>query len=334
MKILTLTQKFSGCGYHRLMLPISLMQKEYGRITDQMTEDQWDEHNYDIVFINRIWEPENLIERRKQKGFKLVVDVDDYWILSHDHLMYDGYNSSNFVAKLIHHMKEADLVTCTHERLADAIYPHNKNVEILPNAIPYGNSQFNGERVVTDAVKLFWAGGITHDQDLKLLQAPLKKLSGNVQMVMGGFADSNETERYYWYKMAGYFTADQKLPHTLIRGMDVFNYYEMFRHSDIMLVPLVKNNFNSYKSNIKLLEAAGKAIPAIVSHVDPYLGFPEDVVKYVKKSNDWLKHINELVNDKEMRNELGILLHTYCAKYFNFNEINEKRKAAFTKLLS
>jgi hypothetical protein len=334
MKILTLTQKFSGCGYHRLMLPISLMQKEYGRITDQMTEDQWDEHNYDIVFINRIWEPENLIERRKQKGFKLVVDVDDYWILSHDHLMYDGYNSSNFVAKLIHHMKEADLVTCTHERLADAIYPHNKNVEILPNAIPYGYSQFNGERVVTDAVKLFWAGGITHDQDLKLLQAPLKKLSGNVQMVMGGFADSNETERYYWYKMAGYFTADQKLTHTLIRGMDVFNYYEMFRHSDIMLVPLVKNNFNSYKSNIKLLEAAGKAIPAIVSHVDPYLGFPEDVVKYVKKSNDWLKYINELVNDKEMRNELGVLLHTYCAKYFNFNEINEKRKAAFLKLLS
>jgi len=108
----------------------------------------------------------------------------------------------------------------------------------------------------------------------------------------------------------------------------------MFKHSDIMLVPLVKNNFNGYKSNIKILEAAGKAIPVIVSHVDPYLGFPENVVKYVKKRDDWTRYINDLVNDKDMRDELGILLHTYCAKYFNFNEINEKRKAAFLKLLS
>ncbi len=36
--------------------------------------------------------------------------------------------------------------------------------------------------------------------DLKILEAPMKKLDGNVHMVLGGYADSNETERYYWQR--------------------------------------------------------------------------------------------------------------------------------------
>lgn len=333
MNILTLTQKFSGCGYHRLVMPVKYMAKNYGRITDSMTEEQWTEKKYDIVFINRSWDVEDIIERRKQLGFKLVVDVDDYWLLDHYHYLYDGYNESNYHARILMHIREADLVTCTHERLADKIYAHNKNVHICPNSIPYGVEQFNGERIATDEVKLFWAGGISHEQDLKILQAPIKKISGNFKMIMGGFADSNETEKYYWHRMANYFTADQKHPHMIIRGMEVSSYYEMFKHADVMLVPLVKTHFNSYKSNIKILEAAGKALPVVVSAVHPYLGFPDDVLFYVKRREDWNKWIDKLINDKDLRDEIGVNLHLYCRKHFNFNEINENRRAAFESLL-
>ena len=334
MKILTLTQKFSGCGYHRLMLPVSFMPKEYGRITDHMEEKDWEEHKYDIVFINRIWEKDDLIELRKKYGFKLVVDVDDYWILNHDHLMFDSFNASGYASKLIRHMREADLVTCTHDRLAEAIAVHNPNVLILPNAIPYGFAQFNGERMATDNVKIFWAGGITHAEDLKILEAPMKKLEGNVQMVLGGYADSNETERHYWGRMANYFTGEKRLPYTLFRGRDVFEYYDLFKYADIMLIPLVKNNFNKYKSNIKILEAAGKAVPVVVSAVHPYLGFPEEIVNYVYDRGRWVEHIDRLVNDPDLRNEQGVKLHEYCKKHYNFIEINERRQAAFEALLS
>jgi glycosyltransferase involved in cell wall biosynthesis len=336
MKILTLTQKYSGCGYHRLMLPLSFMEKEYGRITDSMTDEQWQEHKYDIVYINRTWDNEDLIERRRQYGFKLVVDVDDYWHLSHDHLMYEGYNASNFAGRLIKHMRNADLVTCTHERLAEAIYPHNKNIEILPNSIPYGHTQFDGERVATDNVKLFWAGGITHEPDLKLLQGVMFELNKhveNVNMVMGGWADSNDTEIYYWSRMASYFTNDRKLPYTIIRGMDVFEYYKMFRHADVMLIPLVKNNFNAYKSNIKILEAAGKAVPVVVSKVNPYLGFPKDIVNYVTDRKGWITAIKRLAENETLRNEQGAALLEYCATNYNFKSINEKRRNAFLSLL-
>lgn len=334
MRILVLTQKFSGCGYHRLMLPISFMPKEYGRITDTITEEELAEKKYDIVYINRIWEKDDLIELRKKYGFKLVVDVDDYWILNADHLMFDSFNASGYASKLIYHMREADLVTCTHERLTEAIAVHNPNVLIAPNAIPYGNGQFNGERYATDNVKIFWAGGITHDQDLKILEGPLKKLNSNVQMILGGYADSNETERYYWGKMAGYFTDNKRLPYTLFRGREVFEYYDLFKYADIMLIPLVKNNFNKYKSNIKILEAAGKAVPVVVSAVDPYLGFPDDVVNYVYDRKQWIEYIERLLNDADLRNEQGANLHEYCRKHYNFNKINEVRQNAFLSLIS
>ena len=293
MNILTLTQRYSGCGYHRLMLPVNYMEKNYGRITDHMTEDQWHEKNYDIVFINRAWDKDNLTDLRKKHGFKLVVDVDDYWLLDHYHHMYEAYNLSNYHSVIIDHIRAADLVTCTHDRLAEKIYSHNKNVVILPNAIPYGNDQFNGERVATDSVKLFWAGGISHEQDLKILEGSLKNLKGNVHMVLGGFSDTNETERYYWCRMANYFTANKTLPHTLLKGCSVDQYYQMFKHADVMLVPLKKTHFNSFKSNIKILEAAGKAVPVIVSAVHPYLGFPKELVSSVTYRKVWLPPIHK-----------------------------------------
>ena len=331
MKILVLTQSFSGCGYHRLMLPVSLMQKEKARITDVFPE----EFDYNIVNINRLWAKDDIFELRKKHGFKLVVDVDDFWILDNHHLDFDTYNEHLIDIKIIKHLKEADLVTCTHERLAERVYYHNKNVEILPNAIPYGQNQFTSERNESDLVRLFWAGGISHEEDLKILKPIMKRvlnsdLKDKVKAVLGGYSDSNLTEQHIWKKMAAYFTADALLPNMAYRGLPVFEYYKMYMESDIKLIPLRKTTFNGYKSNLKILEAAGKGIPVIVSKTDPYLGFPGDVVYY----ENWDKNIRALVEDADLRKEKGRALFEYCAKNYNFEEINDKRRTLFLNLLS
>jgi len=43
-------------------------------------------------------------------------------------------------------MRVADLCTCTHERLAEEIYQFNTNVEIIPNALPYGEERFQDNK--------------------------------------------------------------------------------------------------------------------------------------------------------------------------------------------
>ena len=333
MKILALTQRNSGCGYHRVVLPVALMDgKTKARITDTITEGLLEE-GWDIVYVNRDWQKNDLLVLRERYGFKLVVDIDDYWILDHHHLLYDDYNFSNFAARVVRHLRGADLCVTTHDRLADMVRQYNSNVIICPNAIPYGELQFNDTVIASDAVKFFWAGGITHEADLRLLKEPVSRLGGNIHMVLGGYADSNLTEQYYWGRMLNHFTNEQKHPHTILPGRDVFRYYELFELADVMLVPLQKTMFNQYKSNLKILEAAGKRIPVIASATHPYLGFPTDCVLYAKDSAQWLRHMERLRDSETLRMEYGERLRAYCDKHFNFHEINKVRYEALAQLL-
>jgi len=52
MRILAITSKFSGVGYHRIMLPLVNMKKDYCMITDTLSEEIID-NNYDIFLVNR-----------------------------------------------------------------------------------------------------------------------------------------------------------------------------------------------------------------------------------------------------------------------------------------
>lgn len=339
MNILGLGHSNSGCSYHRVFLPVAKMPKTYGKITNEITEQTFEEHKYDIVYVNRMWGQADLIELRKIYGFKLVIDMDDYWVLDHFHLNYEDYRVHNFASKIIKHIREADLVTCTHTHLADRVAEYNKNVIIAPNAIPYGEFQFNDYRTPDERVRLFWAGGITHEEDLRILNRPLRvvqqtHLRDKVKMVFGGFHDSNPVEKKIWHSIADSFTAGGLLNHEGLRGMPVFEYYSMFANADMMLIPLRKTDFNAYKSNLKILEAAGKGIPVIASAVHPYLGFPEDLVNYAHNEQMWIHWLHKLIDNPDLRTEQGALLAEYCKKNYNFDEINQRRIDAFNSLIN
>lgn len=331
MKILGLTHSWSGVGYHRVMLPVSLMPKEKGRITDTLN-DELLQQGWDIVLYNRTWDAHDLIALREKYGFKIVIDIDDYWVLDHFHLLYDAYAKGGEAFKIVNGLKNADLVTTTHELLAEKVREYNPNVVIVPNSLPYGEFQFNDSHEPSEKLRYFWAGGITHENDLKILREPISKMEG-VKFVMGGYSDNNQTEMLIWGKMGNYFTDNQRQDHLLIRALPPYDYYQMYRHADVVLIPLKKSTFNQYKSNLKILEAAGKGLPVICSAVHPYLGFPEDLVNYASDTKTWLHWMNKLKYSEELRCEQGKALRSYVDKHYNFTDINKKRAEAFKSLL-
>ena len=330
MRILALTSKNSGVGYHRIMMPVVHMEKDYAFITDTISEEVL-EKGYDILLINRFLSNISLnqiLEWRNKYKFKLVVDNDDYWNLEPSHQLYERYKANNISEHIINYLREADLCTCTHSRLADEIYQYNKNVVILPNALPYGMEQFNDEKIESKLVRLFWSGSGTHKNDIAILKNPLKRCSNlPIRSVIAGY---NEQEKPIWDTMISTFTLGLKLNPILYKYADVINYMNAYKDSDIGLVPLVDNKFNSMKSNLKVLEIASKKNPAIVSYVNPYLSLP---VHYVKKQSDWYKHIKDLTYDKAMREESGNKLFEHCSKVYNFNVINELRAYTYKNLI-
>lgn len=328
MRILAVTQKHSGVGYHRIMMPLTYLKKDYCLITDQLNDEVL-EKGFDILVVNRMLNgilPEQLVEWRNKYNFKLVVDNDDFWYLDVTHPLYLRYQVGNIPELIKGYIKIADVCTCTHERLSDEIYKLNKNVHILPNALPYGEEQFLDKKIPSEKLRFFWSGSDTHQEDLKILREPIKRFNQlNPKMVMAGYVEND-----IWNNMAFYFSAGRKLDTQIYRYNEVINYMSAYGDSDISLIPLKDTYFNSMKSNLKVLETAAKKNPAIVSKVNPYLDLP---VLYVEKQSDWFKHARSLVNDADLREYIGQELYEYCNKHYNLHLINSKRLDIYSKLL-
>lgn len=322
MKIIGLVKKDSGVDWHRVLLPLLLMEGVDCYITNAAKEEDF-EKGCDAIYYNRIISNE-IISLRDKYGFKIILDVDDYWKLDYHHIAYEQYIENQFESLQLTHIKLADLITTTHERLAEKIYPHNPNVIITPNAIP-DHEYFNFDRTESEKIRIFWQGSITHEKDIELLRNPFKRLDNSFHMVMAGY-----TKHEAWDKMVSSYTNGLRLSGSILPGTSPFEYYKNYQYADICLAPLIKSGFNGFKSNLKVLEAAHAGLPVIASQVDPYLDLP---ILYVQKQQDWIKNIYTL-RDKQLRKDLGQNLKSYCNTHFNFKKINSYRLEEITKVIN
>lgn len=312
--------KPSGVSYHRIIMPLMLMDDVDKHVTNSLTPETF-EKGCDMLVYSRINAPDNLAELKEKYGFKVCVDIDDYWELDEHHVLYDEYRYMDFAAKQIEHISNADVVITTHDRLAEEVAIYNKNVHVCPNAIPR-QGQFDIIRQPYHLTRLFWQGSDTHRKDIELLRTPLEaigKLAKHIKMVMAGYAQDHED----WHYMARDYTANLKHQYKLIEAAPITDYYKAYAHADICLIPLLNSRFNRHKSNLKILEAANLGLPVIVSQVHPYLDMP---VNYCRRSQDWINHIRRLVQWPARQKEEGLRLQEFCDTHYNFNKINNQRR--------
>jgi processive 1,2-diacylglycerol beta-glucosyltransferase len=325
MKILGLSSPSSGCGFHRVILPLGFMNDTEAFVTNFPSQDRM---HADLLLYNRISIFDNTWkEFHETAGMKVVIDLDDYWKLPPNHPNYHDYE--RMAERIENNIREADMVTVTNEELYKKVRPLNDNVRVFPNALPYGEHQFKEGRCESERVRIFWAGGSSHEADLRILKNPLQRLVGrkDIEMVMGGYMSHS-----VWDRMYSYFTAGGKIPGRHLPGTLPEAYMPMYEHADIMLVPLEESEWHACKSNLKLLEAACKRIPVICSKVLPYSADTDAPVLWVEKQSDWFKHISYLVNSPEERERLGNALYDWATKKYNLKDVNERRRAAFEGL--
>lgn len=332
MNILGLSSKTSGCGYHRVLLPLGFMEGITGYVTNLVTDDKIE--GWDILLYNRMCAYQTQwAATRDLFKFKIVMDLDDYWKLPPSHINSQHYE--NHAEVIENNIREADLVTVTNQALADKVRPLNSNVVILPNALPFGRNQFIEDRRESDRVRIFWAGGATHESDIAMLRGPFQKLkahSSKIQMVLGGFTDTDLMSRVIWNRMFSSFTLGGTLPYMKIHGTGPNNYMQMYEHADIMVIPLEESEWHACKSNLKILEAAAKRIPVIVSNVAPYNQDADIPVLWVNSQKDWFEHLNFLINNPKERIELGNKLYEYCKEKYSIERINKDRFAAYESI--
>ena len=201
INVLVLPSDTTGVGKFRSIDPHVMLQEMYPDEFHVDIEYQPDVNNptfwdkYQIVHIHRnigsSYEGTvQIIQYLKNKGIKVVVDLDDYWLPTKEHPIHSLILEHKIHEKIVTNLKHADYVTTTTELFADEIRKYNKNVEIFPNAINPSEPQFNEPTLESDRIRVGWLGGSSHLHDLKLLDGFVQKnssINDKIQYVLCGF---------------------------------------------------------------------------------------------------------------------------------------------------
>jgi glycosyltransferase involved in cell wall biosynthesis len=287
-------------------------------------------------------ELDELVNYQIKYDFRLVVDIDDYWVLDPWHILHGNFPTQ----KIIDHIKVADLVTVTHQTLYYAVKPLNTKVEVLPNALPYGEDQFTDERIPIEAmdgkvkegaVRIVYAGGVTHEKDIEILKNPMKRIASDswlkerLHLIMCGFDESNPKSKEAWHKMISSYFCSFKIPGYVRAPLLPTQYMAFYMEADMTLAPLVPSMFNACRSNLKVLEAGVKKIPIVVSDVPPYNSCPYALK--VKFQSDWYKYLIQLVKSPKMREDYGQRNYEWCVKKHNLHDWNVSRRQMYKNLM-
>jgi glycosyltransferase involved in cell wall biosynthesis len=343
MRILSVQQPGNGVAYHRQWLPLMEMPDVPVLFADFLNDEVL-ARGWDIVLINRHipgMELETLLEYRARYGFKLVVDIDDYWNLDPWHILYRTYPTEKIVA----HIKAADLVTCTHERLWAEVMKLNRKAEIIPNALPYGRGQFHDGRLPASEdigpgrLRISYVSSVTHERDLELLRGAWRRISDEqyirdrTHFVICGFTQEGPPEVVAaWQRMLSVYLAGLRLNGYARAAIEPEQYMAFYAEADVAVAPLVASKFNAMKSNLKVLEAATKGIPIVTSDVHPYLDIPHAI--RCANGADWVKAIRKLVREPGYRDDMGAANAEYCRTHFHLDNWNKVRRQIYDKLIA
>lgn len=337
----------TGSALYRLELPHRHIDENYKGHTFYSTPHFYLRDNQietmDIIIVSRMWseKPEEiqwLRDKCTQFGVKLVLDLDDYWVLESGHPMFGYYKENKMADKIRAHIKVVDHVICTNEYLAEKIKPLNPNVSIIPNCTYSAYEQYNIIDHPSDKVRFGWFGGAQHYEDIILMDDGLgilsadKTLDNRYMLYLGGY---NENPMYYAYELI-FSNRGKNQNYGRIQAADIYSYVGGYNFVDVCLAPLRDTTFNRCKSELKLVEAGAMGKAIIASDVYPYNTVIEHGVNGFlvreSRSKDWHKFMKKLINDPDLRETMAANLTQTINERFNIDHWSEVRMNLYKKL--
>jgi glycosyltransferase involved in cell wall biosynthesis len=333
MRILLVTgQKIMGGEYHRLIVPHSKMHLQGHEVSQMTSIDHVPESQlsqFDLIIasrsISRIGNEENVWKILKRLGIPVIIDTDDHYQLSDSHVLKKEWKLNHRAEALIYNFSQADAIMVTTPYLKYVVSQFNKNVEVFPNTIDFEQPQFipNPEiaAMKSDLVNIGWSGSVTHLEDLQLIEGEILSLNKSpykdYKFMLAGFYDGDSI----WHKYEKIFTSNYILDdnnYGRINAADVYSYAQAYNLMDIGLIPLRYNEFNRAKSELKMLEMGAFGLGVIVSDVESYQWMSKHGKNcLVAGKKDWYKSMRRLIENPELRKDLGSQLKEDVMKNSN-----------------
>lgn len=314
----------AGTAVWRVFTPFLELAKD-GRFEPRITNgvDEADIEWCDVLWLQRTVLPEivHVIERAHTLGKRIVFEIDD-WV----HGVPDYNPAFHKVieerqpAVIEQILRLADVSVFATERVAElyrAIV--GGRVAVLENAVdpdtrtspalsPFG---------ARDTVNIGWAGAPNHYADLKLIEPALVEVmrrhpevwfirmgcfGGDLRPTKDGFVQDDAQAELPQDRVVRLMWDNSQ--HTLGKYLPLI---------DIGLAPLVDNQFNSGKSDVKILDHAMFWTPVVASRLTPYAQHDGHAVLVDNTTEAWVAGIESLL-DVSARKAMGAKAFAYATQ--------------------
>jgi glycosyltransferase involved in cell wall biosynthesis len=342
----------TGCSFYRLEMPNAYLGDNYtefdyvcvDNIANVKNEDL---QTVDVWLFNRLWCQGTLDQIRSVYKFltafgaKVILDLDDYWVLESGHIMYRQYLTTKLDEQIREHIRLADHVTTTTEHLAQKIRLLNKAVTILPNEPYKAYQQYIPDTTLEPDPHLFkigWFGGAQHQEDIALVQhsfdllAHDQFLDGRYRIYLGGY---NENPVYHDYERM-LSCGGKNANYGRIQAADIYSYVGGYNFINATIAPLRDTKFNKLKSELKVVEAGWMCKAIIASETIPYTdilvhGHNGLLIPYGKK-DAWYKSVRKFVNEPEYAKSLAVQLSKDVRERFDIVKTAERRAELYRSI--
>lgn len=305
---------FSGCGFWRMIWPehvLNAYQKAIIHGSTVMVTDEKFYTNVKCVRVQRQATPSQLKffkylkELGQKKGFSVVYEIDD--VVFHedipDYNKFKGAFVDNKIREAtIEMMKMSDemTVTCNFMKEYYESKTGNKNITVIPNYPPkFWLDQYDENLIETSFSKrkkkprVLYAGSgapfdvdnlVNQQDDFYQVAATVRKTVNKYQWVFVGafprgikdLVMSGKIEFHPWTKLYDYPRLIKKI------------------RPNIMVAPLIDNNFNRCKSDLKFIEGCAFGVPTICQDMCTY----ENAFYKFNTGDEMVDHIDSLMRDK------------------------------------
>ena len=376
LKILCAPANEGGCSYYRVIAPMKKLTELYGDqvefrydlnplgiITEGEGRGKWQEDFdfeamkwADIIWTNNIsnWGgpyTARIVGKAKEFGKFVHYDTDDLLTdLYEGHRLYGVYKERGLeeITKFIYN--NSDLVTVTQRKFADRVKPFCGGVlAIVKNAIDYDLPCWNVPKIPRPKkkfVRVGWAGGIHHEEDVKEFAGVPSLVNGRVgrENCHWGFYGAplpakdedgkpkDEWQHDVWknYKKIMLHGFKGAPNWQIYNALSPDTYGGIYSNMDLAIAPLQMNAFNDSKSEIKVAECGRYRIPLIASDVGCYdetivNGKTGYLIPANAPSSEWVKILTKCLKNPKHVAEMGNNLHKITQEYFDLGKVVKHR---------
>lgn len=289
-----------------------------------------------IIRLPYTFRLKKILEIAKQNNIKIIFDLDDLIFRIHeidDFLSHVGAQESNFqkwlnlIPSVYQSVIHADVFTTTNKFLKKEIQKEfDKECFVITNMLNDGQVEESNQLISiprdigNNMFKIgFFSGTDSHNENFRLIQEDILNVL--------------ETNKDIELHVVGFLDLDQRFDRfkNRIKKSGFMNYIEMLKYLrkiDLLLVPLVINDYSNSKSELKYFESGLVETPGIFSPTFIYNNIIEDKVNgMIAQPGEWGAKILEMKHNKKLYNLIGnnirpSVLRNYYGDEFNMNVLD------------